>query len=461
MRIMNWNIEHMNSWWTSDSPPQLRDTFAGSAISPAITDVPDLASRVANVICGVDPDVITIQEGAGSAELDQFFNTMVDTTGNRPWQLQVGKGAQALAVAARLDRGVVTEMLPGPDIVADIDLTADYQVDIEGEEDPALDPELDDSHFARKPQPVLLRAHGADVLILNNHLKSKFVNRGEQRWLAGGEERRDFIRDALVARRRISAEAYRIREYLDRLMDTYPNVAVLVTGDLNDGPGSDFFEEHYLTHSVVDRVFGSIFAPDRRLCHALLDRGILEPTAQFFDFVTNEIRDLFLDHIGLSKWLNTHWTDWTSEVEHTFFDANSIDDPSRAERDQHPSDHRPVVVDLEPADSSDTPDALASGWALAQGSLFKWQRNAIGTPLEQALLADDVKNHLADRAAGDLAQHDQVSASRHEDALEAAVRGVVVRLSPTSVIADVEQAVIDLRDATAEAEGPAPAFQFL
>jgi hypothetical protein len=217
MRIMNWNIEHMNSWWTSDAPPQLRDSYDGSLISPAIANVPDLAARVANVIRGVDPDVITIQEGAGAAELDQFFNTMVDDTGTRPWQLRVGKGAQALAVAARLDRNVVTEMHDGPDIVADIDLTADYQVDIEREEDPALDPELDDSHFARKPQPVIVRAHGADVLILNNHLKSKFVNRGEERWLAGGEERRDFIRDALVARRRISAEAYRIREYLDRL----------------------------------------------------------------------------------------------------------------------------------------------------------------------------------------------------------------------------------------------------
>ena len=118
MRLMNWNIEHMNSWWTSDNPPVMRASYAGGGIAPAISDVTDLANRVANVIRAVDPDVITIQEGAGQPELEQFFNGIVDTSGNQVWTIHSGGSAQALAVAVRTDRGVITSVAAGPDIVA-------------------------------------------------------------------------------------------------------------------------------------------------------------------------------------------------------------------------------------------------------------------------------------------------------------------------------------------------------
>ena len=64
MRLMNWNIEHMNSWWEGGNadPPVMRQSFGGNNFSPAITDVPALAERAGNVISAVDPDVITIQE---------------------------------------------------------------------------------------------------------------------------------------------------------------------------------------------------------------------------------------------------------------------------------------------------------------------------------------------------------------------------------------------------------------
>ena len=41
MKLLNWNIEHMNSWWEggNQDPPVMRDTFAGNNFSPAITDV--------------------------------------------------------------------------------------------------------------------------------------------------------------------------------------------------------------------------------------------------------------------------------------------------------------------------------------------------------------------------------------------------------------------------------------
>src|SRR5262245_23328665 len=106
MRLMDWNIEHMNSWWASgnDDPPVMLQSFPGSAIAPAITDVPALAARVGNVINAVDPDLMTIQEGAGTPEMNDFFNRFVNGDN---WQVLRGSGGgQALVVAARLDGDV-------------------------------------------------------------------------------------------------------------------------------------------------------------------------------------------------------------------------------------------------------------------------------------------------------------------------------------------------------------------
>lgn len=156
-----------------------------------------------------------------------------------------------------------------------------------------------------------------------------------------------FFADALAARRRISGEAYRIRSFLDAVFDTDPGALVLVTGDLNDGEGADFFEENFLTHSVVDRIFGSVFRPQRQLTHALFASGSTDYTARFFDFITDEEKELVIDHIGLSPAINSGWN-WDGRVAVTEFEAQIIENPDLHDRDQMPSDHRPVVADISP-----------------------------------------------------------------------------------------------------------------
>lgn len=339
MRLMNWNIEHMNTWWESgdQDPAVMLQSFPGSAIAPAITDVPALAERAGNVINSVDPDVITIQEGAGTPEMEDFFDRLV----NADWEILRGSGgAQALVVAARLDRDV-SAMAEGPVVAGTIDLGQPFNADVDA------DAEVTPQNFARKPQVTEITAHGQDILILNNHLKSKFVDDAEGRFNAGGDQRLAFFRDALVVRRRISAEAFRIRAYLDELFTADPMALAIVTGDLNDGPGSDFFEENFLTHSVVDRIFGSIFRTDRQLTHVLLHGASTDFTAQFFDFITGEVRDLVLDHVGLSSAINMNW-DWEGRVAVAEYDAQIDNSFGLNERDRLPSDHRPVVVNMTP-----------------------------------------------------------------------------------------------------------------
>ena len=162
-------------------------------------------------------------------------------------------GIRVEDVPARLsDNEIAGAAADDHGVAGGIDLSLPINADIDAD---LLVNEVD---FAREPQVVTFDTHGRSIRLLNNHLKSKFVRNGEQRFNAGGEQRLGFFADALVARRRISAEAFRIREYLDAVFSADPNANVIVTGDLNDGEGADFFEREFLTHSVVDRVFGSI-----------------------------------------------------------------------------------------------------------------------------------------------------------------------------------------------------------
>ena len=340
MRVMNWNIEHMNSWWEGGAqrPAVMRQSFAGSSFSPAIADVPALAGRVAAVVRAVDPDVLAIQEGPGIPEMEQFLGDLV----GGPWEILRGQGgAQALLVAVRTDRGI-TEFALGATNVGEVALDGPFTADTNA------DLELEEVDFARVPQVVTFVAAGERFTLINNHLKSKFVNGGRRLFEAGGEDRLSYFAQSLVARRRISGEAYRLRAFMDQMLDADPDANIILCGDLNDGPGSDFFEKNFLTHSVVDRVFGSIFHRERQLTHVLLGGGSRDYTAKFFDFIAGEERELVIDHIGLSRHVAERF-DWAGRVAVAEFEAQIVaDDGSLRSRDLEPSDHRPLVVDLTP-----------------------------------------------------------------------------------------------------------------
>ena len=350
MRIVNWNIQHMNSWFVpgdeARSPalrpsydPRSGNTFGGGQIA----DVPALAERAAGVLQTLDPDLICIQEGASEDEVSWFLDHYLALSGAERWRVIGGAGGgQKLVVAARLDRQIVTALAKADDSELDTQLGSEYEADTDG--DAVLET---DTQFARVPQVVDIKAYDREVRVVNCHLKSKYVRDGRRLFKESQEGRQEYIRAALVARRRISAEAFRLRQYLDEVFKREPKRLLLLAGDLNDGPGFDYFERRFLTHSVIDVIFGSLLRPECQLVHPLIKKGEPRPfTARFDDFVENIMdKPLMLDHVGLSPAL-AKWR-VKARVAHHEFDAQAMP-KARNERERLPSDHRPISVELEP-----------------------------------------------------------------------------------------------------------------
>jgi len=208
--------------------------------------------------------------------------------------------------------------------------------------------EQEHRHF-RHPQVLVLDWDGFRVEFVGLHLKSKFVNEGEEKWKAGGAEREEFIRESLTARIKMASEATNVRAYVDAKFGQVEKPALFVMGDLNDGPGKEFFEEQFLFFDLISNVEGDVFFARRFLNHALFDfPGNLRWSVHFEDFVDpNRDPHILLDHILFTQGLTDGSLPWTigpaaGKVEHEVHDLINAPLPKNART----SDHKPVSVSV-------------------------------------------------------------------------------------------------------------------
>lgn len=336
MKLVNWNIEWMNDWFVPirEGGPAWRTDNPGRGIA----DVRGLADRVAGVIRALAADVLTVQEGPSRAgEMALFVNDHLD--GGYDIIGPTGNGSQRLYVLIRKGGAVEAagRIHPEP---GRIDLTVEWPVDVTG----TL--VVEGYGFTRMPLLVWLRVGGALVILANVHSKSKYIHGGEGLW-RNEATRPQFIAQAVRNRRRIAAEMMRLRQALDEALTEDPEAKIIVAGDLNDGPGTDFFETRYLINNVVGVLSGNPFNPRRMLRHAFIDRMLKAEnfTARFDDFVDDiPDRPLLLDHILLSPSL--HWGALrNATIEHAAWSAGCL--AGAGGRDAVPSDHRPQSAHFE------------------------------------------------------------------------------------------------------------------
>lgn len=338
MRIVNWNIEWMNDWFVGGGSVAFRQDNPRKGI----TDVVALCTRVASVVKGLDPDVLTIQEGPSDIrEMILFVDTfLADNLGESLFDIFIGMNGGAQKIYAFVKKGgeFTNPVLPTDDLT--LDLQDPFEVDITG------DYQLEGYEFTRLPLVIegTIAGDNSQLRIVILHTKSKYVHRGRSLW-NNLNTRMQFIAAAMKNRRRISAEAMRVRSYLDELLNLNLNSHLIVTGDFNDGPGFDYFERRYLTHNVTDILLGSTYYPNRIFNHAFLGRVPEEErfTAKFDDFVDDITdRPILLDHILVSPALSTSIQN--SGIAHQEYQAGTDDNASGRQR--HVSDHRPVFLDL-------------------------------------------------------------------------------------------------------------------
>lgn len=343
LKIANWNIEWMNRWFTGDNDgaPQ----FKPSAEIQGVSDIDALAKRVANVINGLDADILTIQEGPSrKREMALFVGKYL----NDGYKIHgpAGKGQQKLFALEKKDSNVVSGVVRVEEEL-EFDFDDVWEVDIDA------DLAIDEYRFTRPPLVLkVTTSTNMTFRLLNIHTKSKYVHRGRRLW-ENPATKQEFIVQALKARRRISAEAMRIREYLNSVFAEEPEARIVVAGDFNDGPGLDYFERRYLTHNVAGLIAGGPFQPQRMLRHAFIDQVNKDDnyTAIFDDFVDNiDQRRVLLDHIFISAslfWDGSGQRSAQGAIDHEIFNQQIDQNAPERMRQHLPSDHRPQSVVIE------------------------------------------------------------------------------------------------------------------
>lgn len=339
MRIVDWNIEWMNNWFVGNNQVAWRNAHTG------IANVAALAQRVARVITTLDPDVLTLQEGPSDLrEMNLFIADFLADAQGQPLYDQFGGvdgGAQKTYILVKRGGRLQNARLATDNPTSA--LSDEWLADIDG------DFFLEAYDFTRIPLVIdgEMAATNETVRVLTVHTKSKFVNYQRAMW-NDPSRRQEFIVAALKNRRRISTEAMRARQYLDTLVEAHADALIIVTGDLNDGPGIDFFEKNYLTHGVADIILGSTYHSDRQFRHTLVGNVPIAQlfTAIFDDFIEEiDNRPLLLDHILVSPALRNRFSN--ARVAHGEFDAAEDHTRPVDVRDRRPSDHRPILVEIQ------------------------------------------------------------------------------------------------------------------
>jgi hypothetical protein len=349
MRVANWNIEWMNNWFVGGDDVEFRESYAPRGKpGDAIADVDSLCRRVASVILSLDPDALCVQEGPSDIrEMELFISTYLQDDGGSTLyrafggHVPGGGGAQKNYILVK-NGGALSNPVELDDARLE-DLIGEWQADVEGIA------QLQPYSFTRRPIVLDCEYLSQTFRLIALHLKSKYIHDGESLW-TNPQTQPEFIQEALIHRRRISAEAMRVRNYIDVLLFADPQMPIIVAGDLNDGPGVDLFEQYFLTHNLTDILLGSTYDPRFLFEHSFLwsvpeaERS----TARFNDFIEG-VDDLgvVLDHILVSPILRSGtgvpFSLISGRIAHAEFDR-AIDHAAASSRESNPSDHRPVLA---------------------------------------------------------------------------------------------------------------------
>ncbi len=339
VKVTTWNIERMHQWFNGNQ----------SNVKPSFQDV---ASKVANVIKTIDPQILCIQEGPRlEDQLRSYLNGFVGGNWNVFGSETIVQQRPYIAYRDFSGLTSVDEI--------DFDATAWRYPFLKHNENSGTYSKTNQK-FTRLPVELIFHTTKGGFSVVCLHLKSKFNQKANQANSSDPEVRTIAIAEGLEQRARILQEGKLIREYMqDHPFDTDVSGRTIVMGDLNDGPGVGFFELRFFGLDILRRVRGDIDHLDRLMVNVVEKPVEGDPqfageepfSAIFFDQLDKQLRRVLLDHILIppqflaSSGLRVDAS--SGKVEHARYLAENTGDwstNSKPDRKTYPSDHRPASV---------------------------------------------------------------------------------------------------------------------
>jgi endonuclease/exonuclease/phosphatase family metal-dependent hydrolase len=323
LKITSLNGEWMNNWFKREGDITVFKPTFQQLGSPLVFNTDKTATKLSKLIKNIDSDIYGIQEGPSDKDEMLLF---ISSYLNDKYSCEIGLDGSSQKIYVLYKKSFF-------DVTPLTHSYSDWKFDNDGDYLP------EDANFARTPVEAKFAKDGHEIRIIVTHFKSLFINQGDQMWSSPDpEQKKKFIQLSLKNRRRITMEAVELRKYVDDTLNLYPKSIIM--GDVNDGPGREFFESFMLGMDITSELLGSTYHPENIFSY-LLDLSN-DYTAIFDDFVDNvPNRHVLLDRILISPSLNPYVSN--CKVEYEKYDA-LVDEPDR--RDGRPTDHRPVTLSL-------------------------------------------------------------------------------------------------------------------
>ena len=341
IKITSWNVEHS---------ARLIGTSPGAAGT-------ERRHRVRGTVEEIDPDILCLIEGPRGEAAATSFSEDVLGGAWKPVFLPRADGDAGPRDGDYETRGsqwiwfLVRDSLHGrcrlqaPAVWRAFTGAGKWKVHYWGRHAPT-----DHRHY-RHPQVLIVEpGSGVELEVIGVHMKSKInrnpIERDAQENIVGA-----YLEEALEARIKLATEARDVRRYIDARFGQSAAPAIVLAGDVNDGPGQDFFERNYLFFDLIGNLQGSIVNSERFFGHALFEYPAdLRWTARFRDKISGlpaSRNPLLLDHILLSRPLVSGVLPYGAAghaglVEHRAYERGN----AGASEARRSSDHRPVSVVL-------------------------------------------------------------------------------------------------------------------
>lgn len=288
MKVMTYNIEWFDDHFEPDNrlktSPESQDKFNG----------------VASVIREIDADIVGMTEApnttttTGQRNTVQALENFAAQHSLRQNKAMIGfpsPGRQEIALL--YDPNVVSaEHDPGgrAGTVSNPRFNEEFRADSNGDGINELY-----KHYRPPLEAKITRADGGDEFwVLVVHAKSKGI--------FSSMDRIHFDRVSERNRRKLFAECLSIRKRIEEWLQAKRKVIVM--GDVNDGPGFDYYESRF-GKSAVELIIGDIYDRDTLLKYHLgkptfAEYGWEPSTARFTDSYTGDRVNALIDHIIVS-----------------------------------------------------------------------------------------------------------------------------------------------------------------